>query len=107
TPELKDAICEKLRRDNGLAYERTEVMASCGGKHALYNAFQALFEEGDEGVVPAPYWGSYTDMLLLAGATPRIVETAPEGHFRMSAQQLDAAGGAPRARPGPHTPGDP
>jgi len=93
TPELKDAICEKLRRDNGLAYERTEVMASCGGKHALYNAFQALFEEGDEVVVPAPYWVSYTDMLLLAGATPRIVETSPEDDFRMSAQQLEAAGG--------------
>jgi aspartate aminotransferase len=68
-------------------------MASCGGKHALYNAFQALFEEGDEVVVPAPYWVSYTDMLLLAGATPRIVETSPEQNFRMSAAQLDAACG--------------
>jgi aspartate aminotransferase len=93
TPELKDAIREKLRRENGLTYERTEVMASCGGKHALYNAFQALFEEGDEVVVPAPYWVSYTDMLLLAGATPRIVDTSPEDDFRMSAQQLEAACG--------------
>jgi aspartate aminotransferase len=93
TPALKDAIREKLRRDNGLVYERSEVMASCGGKHALYNAFQALFEEGDEVVVPAPYWVSYTDMLLLAGATPRIVETSPEQNFRMSAEQLDAACG--------------
>ena len=93
TPALKDAIREKLRRDNALIYERSEVMASCGGKHALYNAFQALFEEGDEVVVPAPYWVSYTDMLLLAGATPRIVETSPEQDFRMSAAQLDAACG--------------
>ena len=93
TPALKDAIREKLRRDNALIYERSEVMASCGGKHALYNAFQALFEEGDEVVVPAPYWVSYTDMLLLAGATPRIVETTPEQDFRMSAEQLDAACG--------------
>jgi aspartate aminotransferase len=93
TPALKDAIREKLRRDNALVYERNEVMASCGGKHALYNAFQALFEEGDEVVVPAPYWVSYTDMLLLAGATPRIVETSPEQDFRMSAEQLDAACG--------------
>ena len=93
TPALKDAIREKLRRDNALIYERSEVMASCGGKHALYNAFQALFEEGDEVVVPAPYWVSYTDMLLLAGATPRIVETSPEQDFRMSAEQLDAACG--------------
>jgi aspartate aminotransferase len=93
TPALKDAIREKLRRDNALTYERSEVMASCGGKHALYNAFQALFEEGDEVVVPAPYWVSYTDMLLLAGATPRIVETSPEQDFRMSAEQLDAACG--------------
>jgi len=93
TTALKDAIREKLRRDNALVYERNEVMASCGGKHALYNAFQALFEEGDEVVVPAPYWVSYTDMLLLAGATPRIVETSPEQDFRMSAAQLDAACG--------------
>ena len=64
TNELKDAMREKLARDNGLTYERAEVMASCGGKHALYNAFQALFEAGDEVVVPAPYWVSYPDMLL-------------------------------------------
>jgi aspartate aminotransferase len=93
TTELKDAIRAKLRRDNGLTYERSEVMASCGGKHALYNAFQALFEDGDEVIVPAPYWVSYTDMLVLAGATPRIVETTPESGFAMSAEQLDAACG--------------
>jgi aspartate aminotransferase len=89
--ELKDAIVTKLRRDNGLAYERAEVMASCGGKHALYTAFQALFDEGDEVVVPAPYWVSYPDMLVLAGAVPRIVDTAAADGFKMSPAQLAAA----------------
>jgi aspartate aminotransferase len=93
TNELKDAIRAKLRRENRLEYERAEVMASCGGKHALYNAFQALFEEGDEVVVPAPYWVSYPDMLVLAGATPRIVETTRDSGFRMSPAQLEAACG--------------
>ena len=88
---LKDAIVEKLRRDNGLAYGRPEVMASCGGKHALYTAFQALFDPGDEVVLPAPYWVSYPEMLVLAGAVPRVVETTLEQGFRMSAAQLDAA----------------
>jgi aspartate aminotransferase len=91
TDALKDAICEKLRRDNGLIYERAEVMASCGGKHALYTAFQAMFDEGDEVVLPAPYWVSYPDMLRLAGAVPRIVETTAARGFRMSPAQLEEA----------------
>lgn len=93
TTELKDAIREKLRRDDGLAYERSEIVASCGGKHALYNAFQVLLEEGDEVVLPAPYWVSYYDMLVLAGATPRIVETPPASGFRLRPEQLEAACG--------------
>ena len=72
-------------------YERAEVMASCGGKHALYNAFQALFEEGDEVIVPAPYWVSYPDMVLLAGATPKIVETTPDA--RVPHERRAARGG--------------
>ena len=91
TDALKDAICEKLRRDNRLAYERTEVMSSCGGKHALYTAFQALFDAGDEVILPAPYWVSYPDMLLLAGAVPRVVETTAESGFRMSVAQFEGA----------------
>src|SRR5512140_1681620 len=71
TDALKEAIVTKLRRDNDLAYEKREVLASCGGKHALFVAFQALFGPGDEVIVPSPYWVSYTDMLLLAGAQPR------------------------------------
>jgi aspartate aminotransferase len=97
TPELKDAIREKFRRENGLTYGRNEVMASCGGKHVLYNAILALFDEGDEVIVPAPYWVSYPDMLTLAGATTRVVETTPEQGFRMSVDQLEAACG-PRTK---------
>ncbi len=91
TDALKDAIVTKLRRDNGLKYARTEVMASCGGKHSLYTAFQALFDEGDEVVLPAPYWVSYPDMLVLAGAVPRVVETSAAAGFRMSPAALEAA----------------
>ena len=93
TDEVKDAVCAKLRRDNGLAYARNEVMASCGAKHALLNAFMALLDEGDEVVLPAPYWVSYYDMLAFAGAVPRVVETTNERGFRMSAAELDAACG--------------
>jgi aspartate aminotransferase len=89
--QLKDAITTKLRRENGLEYARAEVMASCGGKHALYTAFQALFDEGDEVVLPAPYWVSYPEMLALAGAVPRVVETRAVDGFRMSAAALEAA----------------
>ena len=91
TDALKDAIVAKLARDNDLAYQRTEVMANVGGKHALYTAFQALFDEGDEVVLPAPYWVSYPEMLVLAGAVPRIVETSAESGFLMSPAQLEAA----------------
>ena len=91
TDALKDAVREKLRRDNGLTYERAEVMASCGGMHALYTAFQALFDEGDEVVMPAPYWVSYPDMLRLAGAVPRVVATTAASGFRMSVDQFEAA----------------
>src|SRR3989454_5421019 len=91
TDELKDAISSKLRRDNGLEYGRAEVMASCGGKHSLYTAFQALFDEGDEVVLPAPYWVSYPEMLVLAGAVPRIVTTTAARGFRMSPGELEAA----------------
>ncbi|MFQ5665524.1 MAG: pyridoxal phosphate-dependent aminotransferase [Candidatus Binatia bacterium] len=91
TDALKTAIVTKLRRDNGLTYEKKEVMASCGGKHALFLAFHALFGPGDEVIVPAPYWVSYTDMLVLAGAQPRIVRTREEDAFKLTAHALAAA----------------
>jgi aspartate aminotransferase len=84
TDELKDAIVRKLARDNALTYERAEVMANVGGKHSLYTAFQALFDDGDEVVLPAPYWVSYPEMLVLAGAVPRVVDTSAESGFLMS-----------------------
>ncbi|HXQ23008.1 MAG TPA: pyridoxal phosphate-dependent aminotransferase [Candidatus Acidoferrales bacterium] len=91
TDALKTAIVTKLRRDNGLEYEKREVLASCGGKHALFVAFQALFGAGDEVIVPAPYWVSYTDMLLLAGAEPRIVRTRAANDFKLQPAELEQA----------------
>jgi aspartate aminotransferase len=97
TRELKDAIVEKLRRDNGLTYAPDEVIASCGGKHALSSAFLALFQEGDEVIVPAPYWVSYVDMLALAGARAVVVPTSERDGFRLTPAALAAAIG-PRTR---------
>ncbi|HVM95332.1 MAG TPA: pyridoxal phosphate-dependent aminotransferase [Candidatus Acidoferrales bacterium] len=91
TDALKTAILAKLKRDNGLDYAKNEVVASCGGKHSLFVAFQALFGDGDEVIVPAPYWVSYPDMLLLAGAKARIVSTKEENDFKLTAGELDAA----------------
>ena len=71
--ELKDAIAAKMDRDHGLDYNRSQVVVSCGAKHTLYNLIQVLCEEGDEVIVPAPYWVSYVDIVVLAGATPVII----------------------------------
>lgn len=91
TTALKTAIVAKLRRDNGLEYSPQEVVASVGGKHSLYNAFLSLFDEGDEVVVPSPYWTSYPDMLALAGARP-VVLPAPESRgFKIAAEDLRRA----------------
>lgn len=93
TPALKNAIIAKLKRDNGVDYAANEVLASCGGKHALFVAFQALFGQGDEIIVPAPYWVSYPDMLLLAGAQAKIVSTKEENDFKLTPAELEAAFG--------------
>jgi len=90
-PELKDAVIEKLRRDNGLAYTRSEIVVSCGAKHTLYNLAQALFEEGDEVIIPSPYWVSYPDIVLLAGATPVILETGEADGFKVTPDHLEGA----------------
>src|SRR5690606_894440 len=74
-PALREAICEKLLRDNHLTYAPDQVIVSCGAKHALYNIFQALLNEGDEVIVFSPYWVSYPEMVQLAGGRPVIVET--------------------------------
>jgi aspartate aminotransferase len=91
TPELKDAITEKFRRDNNLHYERDEVMVSCGGKHVLYNLAQATLNPGDEVIIPSPYWVSYPPIVLLAGANPVIVETTEAEEFKLSPNVLEEA----------------
>lgn len=90
-PELRRAIAAKHERENGLRYEEAEIIASVGAKHALFNVFQALVDEGDEVIIPAPYWVSYPDMVKLAGGTPVIVETRAEDGFVPSPEAIRAA----------------
>jgi aspartate aminotransferase len=89
--ELKDAIIAKLKKDNGLEYKRPEVFVSCGAKHSLYNIAQVLFESGDEVIVPAPYWVSYPDIVVLADATPVIVQTSEKNGFKLDPADLRKA----------------
>lgn len=91
TDELKDAIIKKFQRDNGLTYKRSEIIVSCGGKHSFYNLAQAIFDVGDEVIVPAPYWVSYPPMVALAGATPVIAETKEVNGFKLLAEDLKKA----------------
>jgi aspartate aminotransferase len=91
TPELKKAVIGKLERDNQLSYAPDQILVSCGAKHSLYNAMQALLGRGDEVIIPAPYWVSYPDMALLADATPVIVSAGIESGFKMTPDQLEAA----------------
>jgi aspartate aminotransferase len=88
---LKLAIIDKFSRDNGLTYEADQVLVSCGGKHSIFNLLEALLDEGDEVIIPAPYWVSYPDMTLLADGTPVIVYTDQAQGFKMSPEQLEAA----------------
>ena len=90
-PELKQAICEKFKRDNGLDYKPSQVSVGSGGKQVLYNALMATLNPGDEVVIPAPYWVSYPDMVLLAGGTPVIAEASIQTGFKLTADQLEAA----------------
>jgi aspartate aminotransferase len=87
--ELKDAIIHKFRRDSGLTYKRSEILVSCGGKHSFYNLAQALFDQGDEVIIPAPYWVSYPPMVSLAEATPVIIGTKEENGFKMTPDDLE------------------
>jgi aspartate aminotransferase len=91
TDELKDAVIAKLKRDNQLAYKRSEVVISCGAKHSLFNVCQVLFEEGDEVLIPSPYWVSYTDIVYLTGAKPVVVKTNIGDDFKLQPAQLEAA----------------
>ena len=89
--ELKQAICDKFRRDNGLEYSTDQVSIGTGGKQILYNALMATLNEGDEVVIPAPYWVSYPDMVLLAGGEPVIAQASLQTGFKLTADQLEAA----------------
>jgi aspartate aminotransferase len=89
TPALREAICGKLQRENKLQYSPDQIVVSCGGKHSLYNIFQTILNPGDEVVIPAPYWVSYPDQVLLADGVPVILPTTQEQGFKISAQQLD------------------
>ena len=91
TPELKKAICEKFKRENGLDYSLNEVMVSCGGKQVFYNLCQAILNSGDEVIIPTPYWVSYPDMAILADATPVFIETGIDQDFKISPEQLEAS----------------
>lgn len=90
-PELKTAICAKLKRDNGLDYVPAQVTVGTGGKQILYNALMATMNPGDEVIIPAPYWVSYPDMVLLAGGEPVAVEAGMETNFKLSPEALEAA----------------
>ncbi len=90
-PELKQAICDKLLRDNGLTYVPAQVSVGTGGKQTLYNALVATLNAGDEVLIPAPYWVSYPDMVLLAGGTPIAIEATLEAGFKITPEQLEAA----------------
>ncbi|WP_306152349.1 pyridoxal phosphate-dependent aminotransferase [Roseovarius sp. MMSF_3281] len=90
-PELKEAVCAKFKRDNGLDYTPAQVSVGTGGKQILYNALMATLNPGDEVVIPAPYWVSYPDMVLLAGGTPVIAEAGVETSFKLTPEALEAA----------------
>jgi len=89
--DLKSAIIEKLQNDHQLSYSKKEVIVSCGAKHTLYNIAQVLFEEGDEVIIPAPYWVTYPDQVRLNGATPVIVKTREEDRFLITKDLLKGA----------------
>jgi len=90
-PELRQAIAEKFRRDNGLQFDASQILVSNGAKHSLYNTLKAICNKGDEVIIPAPYWVSYPQMVTLVDAKPVFVQTAEEGGFKMTAAQLRQA----------------
>ncbi len=89
TPVLRQAIADKLQRENRLSYSPEQIVVSCGGKHSLYNIFQSILNAGDEVIIPAPYWVSYPDQVLLADGVPVFLHATQQQGFKISAQQLD------------------
>ena len=96
-PELIEAVRQKFRRDNSLEYAAEQIVVSCGAKHSLYNVFQAICEEGDEVIIPTPYWVTYPEQVKLAGGTPVFLETREEDAFRLDPERL-ARAVTPRTR---------
>ena len=91
TVELKSAIIDKFKRDNGLSYDSEQILVSSGGKQSFYNLCQAVIDQGDEVLIPAPYWVSYPDMVILADGTPVIIETGIDTAFKMTPDMLSNA----------------
>src|SRR5438876_11977785 len=91
TEPLRAAICEKLRRDNGLSYQPNEVIVSCGAKHSLFNIMQAVLDPGDEVIIPAPYWVSYPEQVKLAGGVPVFIQARERDGFQITAAAIRAA----------------
>ncbi len=91
TPSLKQAVVDKFHRENGVEYALNQVMVSCGGKQVFYNLCQSLLNPGDEVIIPAPYWVSYPDMVMLADGTPVIVPAGIDQEFKITPEQLEAA----------------
>ncbi len=91
TPELKQAVIDKFQRDNGLTYTAEQILVSCGGKQSFFNLALSLLDAGDEVIIPAPYWVSYPDMVLVADGTPVVLETGVDTELKITAAQLEAA----------------
>ena len=89
--ELREAICGKFKRENGLDYDPSQIIVGTGGKQILYNALAATLNPGDEVLIPAPYWVSYPDMALLNGGEPKFINTKQENDFKLTAEELEAA----------------
>jgi aspartate aminotransferase len=87
---LRAAIAKKYEAEHGLSYRKEDVLVSCGAKHSVYNIFQAIIDPGEEVIIPAPYWVSYSDMAVLAGGVPKIIQTSEASGFRIKAEQLAA-----------------
>ncbi len=90
-PELRKAVCDKLKKDNGLEYEPAQVIISNGAKHSLINTFMAILNEGDEVIIPAPFWLSYSEMVRIAGGVPVIIHTKKENKFMLTKEELENA----------------
>ena len=88
TPALKEAICAKFKRDNGLTYKPSQITVWSGAKHVIYNALMATLNEGDEVIIPAPYWVSYPDIVALAGGQPAFISCSAENNFKLQPDQL-------------------